>query len=208
MRAAILSFLLAASYGAAQHIPGRFDYYVLSLSWSPEYCATPAGSRNPQQCGEGRRYGFVVHGLWPQYERGWPQDCSPVAPLDRAIVARMLPLMPAEKLIEHQWRKHGSCSGLDPASYFQLVEKAFRSFRIPDDLRQPLKEVTFAPDNLRQKILAANPAFPRGSISLTCSGRYLSEARVCFTKDLKPRACSASVRDTCRAENIILRPVR
>jgi len=199
---------IAARAWAQQHVPGRFDYYVLSLSWSPEYCAGPAGGRNPQQCGEGRRYGFVVHGLWPQYERGWPQDCSPAAAVDRAIVARMLSLMPAEKLIEHQWRKHGSCSGLDPASYFQLVETAFRSFRIPDDLRQPLKEITFTPDNLRRKILAANPGYPRESVSLACAGRYLSEVRICLTRDLQPRGCSSSVRDTCRAESIILRPIR
>lgn len=208
MRFAILLLLLAARAWAQQHVPGRFDYYVLSLSWSPEYCASPAGARNSQQCGEGRRYGFVVHGLWPQYERGWPQDCVPAAPIDRAIVTRMLPLMPAEKLIEHQWRKHGSCSGLDPSAYFQLVEKAFLGFRIPDSLRQPLKEITFTPNDLRQRILAANPGYPRGSVALACSGRYLSEVRICLTKDLQPRECSSSVRDTCRAESMILRPIR
>jgi ribonuclease T2 len=207
LRLALWVFLILVP-ACAQHTPGRFDYYVLSLSWSPEYCAGPAAARNSEQCGEGRRYGFVVHGLWPQYERGWPQDCAAANPVDAAIVARMLPLMPAEGLIQHQWRKHGTCSGLDAASYFEWTEKAFRRFQIPADFRQPLKQVEMPAESVRQKLLAANPSYPRGSIKLACRGRYLSEARICLTRNLEPRACSASVRDSCPASNIILRPVR
>src|SRR5690242_5822167 len=93
--------------------PGKFDYYLLSLSWSPQHCSTPAGSNDSMQCGEGRQFGFIVHGLWPQYERGFPSECADAGPVRSGIVKQMLRLMPAEKLIQHEWATHGTCSGLD-----------------------------------------------------------------------------------------------
>src|SRR5262249_40589503 len=57
-----------------QNAPGQFDYYVLSLSWSPSFCETATGNARRQQCGT-RPFSFVVHGLWPQYERGFPESC-------------------------------------------------------------------------------------------------------------------------------------
>src|ERR1700690_2244045 len=90
---------IAAARSRSRHrepgTPGVFDYYVLSLSWSPEFCAGPAGARDAAQCGEGRQYAFVVHGLWPQYERGFPESCAPSSPVSSNIVERMLPLMPS-----------------------------------------------------------------------------------------------------------------
>lgn len=112
-----------------QNAPGEFDFYVLSLSWSPSFCeaASERGNtgRNQQiQCG-GRPYSFVVHGLWPQYDRGFPNYCERPAPrLDRNIVSSMLDLMPAPGLIFNEWDKHGTCSGLGARAYFEMVRKA------------------------------------------------------------------------------------
>jgi len=198
-----LSLLLAASTP-----PGKFDYYVLSLSWSPEYCTGPGGARNPAQCGEGRRYGFVVHGLWPQFEKGWPEDCAPAAPLPRSLVEKMLPIMPSEQLIRHEWAKHGTCAGLDPTSYFNQIEKAFSLVRIPPEFQSPLQHVSFAPETVRQKFTAVNPGMMANAIQLRCNGRYLREVHICLTRDLKPRPCTASVGDTCPSSTLILRPVR
>lgn len=188
--------------------PGVFDYYLLSLSWSPEYCAGPGGPRDPGQCSEGRRYGFVVHGLWPQYERGYPDGCGAGSTVPQDIVQSMLPLMPSPKLIQHEWDKHGVCSGLPVGKYFQTVAKGFAAVKIPDAYKQPVSSVEVQPDEVKRKFAGANASFPAAAFRIACSGRYLSEIRVCLTKDLKGRACSTSVRDSCRDSSVIMRPVR
>jgi len=115
----------AAARGTRQRAGafGRFDYYVLSLSWSPQHCAQTRPAANDPQCAVPRRFGFVAHGLWPQYERGYPSSCATGAAPDAALVDGMLDIMPSPTLVRHEWAKHGSCSGLDPAGYFALIEK-------------------------------------------------------------------------------------
>ena len=188
--------------------PGVFDYYLLSLSWSPEYCAGPSGGHDNGQCGEGRRFGFVVHGLWPQYERGYPESCGSAKPVPQSLVNTMLPLMPSPKLIQHEWEKHGVCSGLDVSAYFRQIQNAFAGVKIPEDYRGPLKNIEVAPADVKAKFGKANPSYPATAFRIQCSGRYLSEMRVCLTKDLKGRACGSDIRDTCRDATVILRPVR
>jgi ribonuclease T2 len=185
--------------------PGRFDYYLFSLSWSPQFCSN---HDDPGQCEGNRKYSFVVHGLWPQYERGWPQSCQPSSPVPQDIVQAMLPLMPSPKLIQHEWDTHGTCSGLDQKSYFNLIRTAYGSIQVPKDYAQPLRQVIQTPSQILDHFEAANPAFTRDSIRLGCSGRYLSEVRICMTKDLKARPCSADVRDNCSAPQLIMRPIR
>lgn len=210
MRISILLTLAAFALSAsAQSRPGEFDYYLLSLSWSPEYCAGPGGARDRIQCGEGRRYGFVVHGLWPQYERGYPQSCDPSArPVPESLVTSMLPLMPSAKLIQHEWERHGTCSGAGVNDYFRTIQRAFAAVKIPDDFRGPVRDIEVRPAEVKEKFARANPSFPPAAFRIQCGGRYLSEMRVCMTKDLKGRACSSDVRDNCRAPSIIMRPVR
>jgi ribonuclease I len=112
--------------------PGKFDFYVMSLSWSPGFCATPAGRNDDTQCGPQRHFAFVLHGLWPQYEkRGWPHDCGGGERPDSAVVDAVLPIMPSPKLVNHEWSKHGTCSGLSPKEYFDEAGEAFRSVKIP-----------------------------------------------------------------------------
>src|SRR3979411_349189 len=68
----------ASAQDRRQNAPGEFDFYVLSLSWSPSFCEEAAerggGGRSQVQCG-GRPYSFVVHGLWPQYEHRCSAYC-------------------------------------------------------------------------------------------------------------------------------------
>ncbi len=208
--AALVPFAAARSKKRANPgaSPGKFDYYLLSLSWSPEYCAGPGGPRDQQQCGGSRRFGFVVHGLWPQFERGFPQDCGAASTVPSSVVTSMLPLMPSPRLIQHEWEAHGTCSGLDVNQYFKQIVKAFASVQIPDDFKTPAKEIEVAPADVKLKFARANPAFPAAAFRVQCSGRYLSEVRTCLTKDLKGRACSADVRDNCRDATVIMRPLR
>src|SRR5437868_10342751 len=128
-----LFFVAAASaQDTRQNEPGKFDFYVLALSWSPSFCEA-AGERaqGQPQCGA-RPYSFVVHGLWPQYETGFPEYCQVPAPrLDRNIVASMLDVMPAPRLIFREWDRHGTCSGLSARAYFETVRKARAVVKIP-----------------------------------------------------------------------------
>ena len=197
-------FLLAAISGFAAE-PGKFDYYLLSLSWSPDFCA---GHATAPECKGTKKYGFVVHGLWPQNERGYPQNCGG-PPFNPGKVPASLPaIMPSGSLQSHEWTKHGTCSGLGQMEYFQTVERAFRSVNIPAPYQQPLQNIQVPPQQIKDNFRQANSSFPEQGVSVQCSGRYLSEVRVCLGKDLQPRACAASIRDTCRTPTVIMRPLR
>ncbi len=208
-----LTLLLAVAALLAQprgNTPGQFDFYVLSLSWSPDYCASPAGARDRLQCAGPRKYGFVVHGLWPQFERGYPEDCS-TEPLNLPAPLRrdVLEIMPSEKLLNHEWRKHGTCSGLTPPQYFDAILTNWANVRIPNEFKNLSKEqVEFSPADIERKFVAANPGLKPDMISVNCNGRFLKEVRVCVDKKSKFRACSAQVERGCSMAKIIVRPIR
>ncbi|MBL9041454.1 MAG: ribonuclease T2 [Myxococcales bacterium] len=187
---------------------GSFDYYVLSLSWSPQFCNSRKFPPSDQQCGEGRRFGFVVHGLWPQYEKGYPESCQTGFSLAQPTVEKALQMMPSQKLIEHEWQKHGTCSGLSAEQYFAQVETAFAGLVIPEPYRQPTAPVVTSLAELKQSFLAANPRLTPSSLTAQCSGTYLREVRICLHKDLSPMPCTSFVRDACKAPEVQLRPVR
>lgn len=192
---------------------GQFDFYVLALSWSPGYCASPAGQRDDAQCAPGRQFAFVLHGLWPQYEKsGWPQSC-PVegGGVDRATVEAMLDIMPSPRLVRHEWEKHGTCSGLSANDFFEESREAFQKVKIPEAYRAPLKQITVNPAAMRKAFGAANPEFGENGFAVVCTnnGRFLQEVRACLNKELDGRACNAQVaRDQCRSDSVIMRPVR
>jgi ribonuclease T2 len=190
--------------------PGKFDFYVLALSWSPSFCrdTEERGRQSNEQC-RGRPYAFVVHGLWPQYERGFPRDCQVPAPrLNRELMTSMLDLMPAPRLIYHEWDQHGTCSGLAAQNYFDLVRKARETVNIPDVYAAPKGTLTVAPDEVEEAFVKANPGLSRTAIAVTCSSTRLSEVRICMGKDLKFRDCVEVDRRACRRDKLIMPPVR
>jgi ribonuclease T2 len=198
-------------------VPGEFDYYALVLSWSPTFCATEAGDNNEMQCGrrDGRRYAFVLHGLWPQYERGFPGSCFVAkhklrVPQD--VLDGMLDIMPAPGLVIHEWKKHGTCSGLDAREYYQISRKLYNSVAIPERFVNPFENQITNPDEILAEFEKANPDFPEGSIAISCggSGNRLKEIRVCMTKDGKPRTCGKNEdqRRLCSAQRVFVPPVR
>src|SRR5689334_14965773 len=169
----------ASAQDSRQNEPGQFDFYVLSLSWSPSFCATSAergGSRNASaQCGE-RPFSFVVHGLWPQYEKGFPEFCQVPAPrLDRGIVSSMLDLMPSPRLIFNEWDKHGTCSGLNARAYFETLRKARAVTKIPTDFIEVKEPLLVAPASVEEAFIKANPGMTPQSIAVTCDSKRLSE---------------------------------
>ena len=186
----------------------KFDFYVMALSWSPQHCSTPGGERDNMQCAPGRLYDFVLHGLWPQYEKGWPQDCD-TRQVDRATVDSMLDVMPSPKLVRHEWTKHGTCSGLEAKEYFAEARRAFEGIKVPDQYKRPKLRVMAKPAEMRKRFAEANPKFNQDSFAVVCSGRFLQEVRVCMTSDFEPRDCNRDVlKNQCRVDEIILRPVR
>jgi ribonuclease T2 len=193
--------------------PGRFDFYVLALSWSPSFCEVSrernGGRSNQQQCTEGRPYSFVVHGLWPQYERGFPRDCQVPAPrLARRIVDTMLDIMPSPRLVFNQWDRHGTCTGLDGEQYFEVVRKARETVRIPAQFQDVTKYLAVTPAEVEQAFVEANPGLSHDAIAVTCDHRRLSEVRICMSKDLQFRSCPEVDRRSCRNEKVMMPPVR
>ncbi|MGH6753437.1 MAG: ribonuclease T2 family protein, partial [Bradyrhizobium sp.] len=156
-----------------------------------------------------RPFSFVVHGLWPQYERGFPEYCQRPSPrLDRNIMSSMLDLMPAPGLIFNEWDKHGTCSGLGARAYFENIRKARAAVKIPEEFLQLSASKSISPDAIEAAFIKINPGLSSSAISVTCTSRRLSEVRVCMSKDLQFRACEEIDRRACRRDEVVMPPVR
>ncbi len=211
----LAAFVLTLGLGSVsaqdtrQNEPGKFDFYVLALSWSPSFCdAAGERAQGQPECGA-RPYAFVVHGLWPQYEKGFPEYCQVPAPrLDRGMVSSMLDIMPAPRLIFREWDRHGTCSGLSARGYFDTVRKARAVVKIPAeyiDLKAPL---TVTPGEVEQAFVKANPGLSPAAIAVGCDRDRLREVRVCMSKELAFRDCEGVDRRACRRDKIVMPPVR
>jgi ribonuclease T2 len=205
MRLLFVALLMLAGVGrgAAQAPaePGKFDFYLLNLSWSPEFCVTHG--TNPQ-CG--LKPGFVLHGLWAENADGsYPYHC--VGGPGPANPAAYADVTPDTGLIEHEWEAHGTCSGLSADAFFGLARKAFQSVAIPAELKGLDHEIVLPPSGFLEAFAKANPSFPAGSVVLSCGNNRLTAIEVCMTKDLKAMACPAAIRG-CRANVVKVTPQR
>lgn len=212
----LLAALLCTVNASARHRnrassgePGDFAYYLLSLSWSPAFCLA---SPNSAECHGSRRFGFIVHGLWPQNENGWPENCDVRRQVPDDVVTGISDLMPARGLIYHEWTAHGTCSGLDPTEFFSLVRRAYTEIVIPAEFTQPSQPIQRSPAAVLGAFQRANPKLPPLSVVVTCGGQdtpRLREVHICMDRSLVPRACSAdAARGACRAPLLIVPPVR
>jgi ribonuclease T2 len=191
---------------AVVHEAGDFDYYVLSLSWSPAYCATHP--KDEQQCGA-QRYGLVLHGLWPQYARGgFPETCATEATLDEDARTYANGIFPSEKLVVHEWNKHGTCSGLDAMSYFTESERARNSISVPERLEPGTRVLNATAQEIMRMIRDSNPGLTSSMLTVHCAGPQLSEVRVCLSRSLDPQECGNGMRSSCRAGKIQVRGVK
>lgn len=195
-----------------QNTAGSFDFYVLSLSWSPSFCASneernPDRAPNPQCAG--RPFSFVVHGLWPQYEKGFPEYCQQPSPrLDRNVMTSMLDLMPSPRLVFHEWDKHGTCSGLSPRAYFEAVRKVRAAVKIPAEYLELKEYTTVSPADVEAAFVKANPGMTEDGIAVACDRRHLTEVRICVSRDLQFRSCEETNRRACRRDKLVMPPVR
>ena len=156
--------MAATLFGQGRNEPrgkaGEFDFYLLSLSWSPQYCSSPAGARDNTQCGGQRQYEFILHGLWPQYDRGWPQFCATSQTLSNALVEKMMDIMPSRRLIRHEWDKHGVCTGLSAAEYFGKARAAFSGIKVPKSFQSPKNARTISPAKIKDEVARKNILAP------------------------------------------------
>jgi ribonuclease T2 len=189
--------------------PGNFDFYVLSLSWSSAFCETAAAARARGQCDPGANLGFVVHGLWPQYEHGFPSDCGPAARFpSRVAVESTQGLYPSEGLARYEWRKHGTCSGKSPTDYYADVRRARDAIVIPAAFVAPKDIQTWTPVDIVRAFIAANSRLRPGMLGVACARGALQEVRICFSKDLRNfQACPEVARQGCRAREVSVPPV-
>jgi ribonuclease T2 len=205
-----LTFSSATAQDRRQNKAGEFDFYVLALSWSPSFCEATAerGRESKEQCGP-RPFSFVVHGLWPQYEKGFPEYCQVPAPrLNGGIVSSMLDLMPSPRLVFHEWDRHGTCSGLNPRAYFDNVRKARAVVKIPEQYLELKEPLTVTPDEVEDAFVKANPGLTRGGVAVTCDSKRMSEVRICVSREFGFRDCPDIDRRACRRDKLVMPPVR
>lgn len=202
----LILFLLAAAAWAQPKVgatPGVFDYYLFTLSWSPEYCHSHASD---PECAAGNHYGFLVHGLWPENKNGtYPETCSnQPGPTNTSGLQNVMP----STLINHEWTTHGTCSGLSANDYFALIEKVFHATQIPTAYVAPPSMKVVHPGDLEQAFEQSNPAIKSGGISVTCPGTFLTAVQICLAKNGTPISCPANITSKdCRAKNITVPPV-
>ena len=209
MRRLVAALFLAWSSAATADIAGDFDYYVLSLSWSPNWCALEGDAKGSDQCDPRHDHGWILHGLWPQFERGYPQYCQTAKrPPSRRMTSEMADIMGTSGLAWHQWRKHGTCTDLSATAYFELSRKAFDVVSRPEILRRLKGTVRISPQVVEDVFLQENPQLTTDGITITCRSDHIQEARICLTRDLEPRRCGEDVIRDCAQKNALFTPVR
>jgi ribonuclease T2 len=199
--------MCGAAWGEGERA-GAFDYYVMALSWSPNWCAVTGDARGSDQCEARHDYGWILHGLWPQFERGYPSNCnSSMRNPSRGETNAMSDVMGSGGLAWHQWKKHGKCSGLSSEAYFERSREAYAAVVRPEVFRKLTKTVKVPAKVVEEAFLKANPDLSADMITITCKSGHIQEARVCLTKDLQPRVCGRDVIRDCTA-SALFDPVR
>lgn len=164
--------------------------YRLAASWSPEYCRM-AKNKNSMQCsGRNGRFGFILHGLWPEAGKGPPpQWCASRPRPSPELVRSNLCMTPVPWLLEHEWAKHGTCMVRKPETYFRVSAILWRSLKWPDADRLSRQDGLTAGD-LRRAFVAANPGWRPDQVALLTSRTgWLREVHLCYGRDFRPKDC-------------------
>ena len=174
---------------------GDFDYYVMSLSWTPSWCELEGDDRNSPQCDADQGFGFTLHGLWPQYESGWPSYCRTS---ERDPSRGQTEAMGTSGLAWYQWKKHGRCAGLSSDEYYKAAREAYASVTRPEVFRDLPRELHLPPSVIEAAFLEMNQSIDPDGLTVTCKGGMIQEVRICLTKDIEPRICGADVIRDCQ----------
>jgi ribonuclease T2 len=195
----LVAWLAAGAAWAEGERAGDFDYYVMALSWSANWCAATGDARDDPQCDAGRGIDFVLHGLWPQYEDGWPSFCRTTErDPPRSLTAAQADLFGGAGAAFYQWKKHGRCAGLPAEAYFRTARDAFENVAVPQVFTALRQDIRLPADVVEEAFLDANPAMTGDQVVVTCRDGMVQEVRICLTRDLDLRACNADVGRVCR----------
>ncbi len=205
----ISAMLLGSGAVAGEDIAGEFDYYVMAMSWSPNWCAIEGDGKGSPQCDASEDFGWVLHGLWPQYHRGWPEHCTTSERNPpRWLSDEMADIMGTSGLAWYQWKKHGRCSGLAAEDYYALAREAYDSVVRPAVFRKLDKPVKLPASVVEDAFLKVNPGLEADMLTITCRDGYIQEARVCLSKDLTPVPCGRDAIRDCTLSSAQFDPVR
>lgn len=201
--------LLATQSFAEGEKAGEFDYYVLALSWSSSWCALTGDARGEDQCDPRHDHTFVLHGLWPQHEIGWPSYCRTTArDPSRAETAAMADVMGSGGAAWYQWKKHGRCAGMPAAEYFATARRALGRVIIPPVFAKVDRPLRVSPQVIEAAFGEVNAGLEPPMITVTCKDGMIEEARICLTRDLEFRACGQDAARDCRMQGALLPAVR
>lgn len=205
----LLSLTLACTALAGGDRAGAFDHYVLALTWSPNWCALTGDARDAEQCDPHHVYGWTLHGLWPQWRRGYPSWCDTAQrPPTRAMTAEMTDIMGSAGLAWYQWKKHGSCTGLSARDYFALSRAAYATVHRPAVLRKLRRAVKLPASVVEDAFLKANPDWEPNMLTITCKNGHIQEARLCLSRGLEPITCGRDMIRDCALTDALLLPIR
>ena len=209
MRWLIIWVLTALPALAEGERAGEFDYYVMSLSWSPNWCAREGDARRSEQCEPQEDHGWILHGLWPQFHRGWPSYCRTTErPPSRGMTAQMADIMGTSGLAWHQWKKHGTCSGLSASDYYALSRHAYGLITRPEVFRRLDRAVRLPASVVEEAFLKENPSLTPDALTITCKDGYIEEARICLSRDMQPVPCGGDTISDCRLKDAVFTPLR
>ena len=206
LAASLILTALALSGAGADGEAGKFDFYLLALSWSPTYCQSQGDRANRLQCDSVKPKAFVVHGLWPQYTSGYPAYCRTYIPdfVPRSLTDTILDLMPSPGLVGGQWRKHGTCSGLSQSEYLEKTRQAYERIDIPDGFEDATRRQVLSARDVEQAFVAVNPGLSANGIAVSCKKGRVAEVRICLTRSLEFRRCENVDRKGCRASRLVM----
>ena len=212
MRCILLTLLLsliAVTARAEGERAGTFDYYVMALSWSANWCALEGDASNSPQCDTAKDHGWILHGLWPQFHRGYPSSCQTAKrPPPRNMTEDMADIMGTGGLAWHQWRKHGTCTDLSAQDYFTLSRRAYGTITRPAIFRKLDRTVKLPASVVEDAFLMENPRLTRDSITITCRNGYIQEARICLSYSLDPVPCGRDAIKDCTLKDALFTPLR
>lgn len=205
----LLLSLTSAPVFAKGERAGEFDYYVLALSWSANWCAIEGDAKNSPQCDTSEDHGWIMHGLWPQFHRGYPSYCHTAKrPPSRGMTNDMADIMGTGGLAWHQWKKHGTCTDLSASDYFTLSRQAYESTTRPLVFRKLDRTVKLPASVVEDAFVKDNPLLSRDEITITCRQGYIQEARICLSRDLTPVPCGRDVIKDCTLKDALFTPLR
>lgn len=203
---ATLAFSTATPALADGEKAGDFDYYVMALSWSPTWCTLEGDARNSPQCD--KKLGWVLHGLWPQYEKGWPSYCNTVErDPTRSQSSEMSDIMGTSGAAWYQWKKHGRCSGLSATDFYALSRDAYARTIRPEVFQKLTKDVEVPASVIEQAFMKANAGLDRNEVTVKCRDSRIQEVRICLTHDLEPRKCGVDTIQDCTLDDALLEAI-